>query len=238
MTRGHLQNFSKNQFKNFVAFVSGKPSSQLETQLISKLGQINPNIGTVRTFTQKQSEAKDHFITRVNSVQSSVRVGKLMVSRNHSDYPGVLLLNHILGGFFGSRLMKNIREEKGLTYGIHSSIHALMHGSYVVIGADVNKENRQLTIDEIRTEIARLRSDRIPEAELEIARNHFIGSLQSDMSTPFAHADKHKVISLFKLNHDYYQQLIQSLLALTQQDLLEIAQKHFQEESLLTASVG
>lgn len=238
INQAQLLNFNKNYFRNFLAFVSGKPSDQLKTQLITKLNLIEQNIGNTKTFSRKQSSTADHFTPKSNSVQTSIRVGKMLIARDHKDYPAVLLLNHILGGFFGSRLMKNIREEKGLTYGIHSSIHALKHDSYLVIGADVNKENRQLTIDEIKSELSRLQNEEIAENELEIARNHFIGSLQSDMSTSFAHADKHKVISLFNLQMDYYQQLIQSLSTLTSKNLSETAQIHFSEETLLTASVG
>lgn len=233
-----LLNFNKQYFKNFLAFVSGKPGEQLKSMLVDTLSQLQPNTIKQESYTQNQNHSADSFEPKANSVQTSIRTGRLMISRDHKDYPAVLLLNHILGGFFGSRLMKNIREEKGLTYGIHSSIHALKHNSYLVIGADVNKENREVTIDEIKKEIARLRMEPISENELETSRNHFIGSLQSDMSTPFAHADKHKVISLFNLQENYYQQLIHSLSTLTAQDLVKTAQKHFSDENLLTVSVG
>ncbi|MBX2970956.1 MAG: insulinase family protein [Cyclobacteriaceae bacterium] len=233
-----LLNFNKQHFKNFLAFVSGKPTEQLKSQLVDKLRQLHPNSIKQETLTRNQSLTTDSFEPKNNSVQTSIRTGKMMIARDHSDYPAVLLLNHILGGFFGSRLMKNIREEKGLTYGIHSSIHALKHDSYLAIGADVNKENREVTIDEIKKEIALLRMEPISENELETVRNHFIGSLQSDMSTPFAHADKHKVISLFNLQKDYYQQLIHSLSTLTKLNLLNTAQKHFSDENLVTVSVG
>lgn len=238
INQAQLLDFNKQYFKNFVAFVSGKPTEQLKSRLVDTFSQLQPVSIKQETFSRKQSAVADYFEPKSNSVQTSIRTGKILIARNHHDYPAVLLLNHILGGFFGSRLMKNIREEKGLTYGIHSSIHALKHDSYLVIGADVNKENRQITIDEIKKELALLRDEPIPENELETARNHFIGSLQSDMSTPFAHADKHKVISLFNLQQDYYQQLVQSFSTLTSQDLLSAAQKHFSDENLLTVSVG
>ncbi|MBX2967465.1 MAG: insulinase family protein [Cyclobacteriaceae bacterium] len=238
VTQQQLADFNKNYFRNFVAFVSGKPSEQLKALLIDKLATIKPNTIEQKTFSHHQSETLNHFLSKSNSVQTSIRVGKMIISRNHADYPAVLLLNHILGGFFGSRLMKNIREEKGLTYGIHSSIHALNHHSYLVIGTDVNKENRELTIEEIKRELLRLQNELIPEDELETARNHFIGGLQSDMNTPFAHADKHKITSLFNLPSNYYQNLIHVLSTCTPHDLLITAQKYFPEENLLTASVG
>jgi zinc protease len=154
------------------------------------------------------------------------------------DYFDVLLLNHIFGGYFGSRLMKNIREEKGLSYGIYSSIHTLQNDSYLVIGSDVNKENLELTFDEIRKELYRIRTEKINSDELETARNHFIGSLQSEITTPFAHADKLKNIILYNLPQNYYQNLIKRLDSLTSNDLLNTAEVYFNEESFYEVAVG
>ncbi len=156
----------------------------------------------------------------------------------HPDYPAILLLSHILGGFFGSRLMKNIREEKGLTYGIYASLHTQKHRRYMVIGADVNKENLELTFDEIRKELKRLRIEKIEAEELDVARNHFIGSLQSEMTTPFAHADKIKTSLIFNLPDDYYQKLILRLDALSADELMETGGKYFNEETFHEVAVG
>lgn len=172
------------------------------------------------------------------SVQSSLRVAKETIPRIHPDYPAVLFLNHILGGYFGSRLMKNIREDKGFTYGIHSSLHTLHHKSYLVMGADVNKENLEATFQEIRKELKQLQTEAIPDEELDVARNHFIGSLQSEMTTPFAHADKIKNILLFNLPEQFYQNLIHRVDQLTAEELVQIAQQYFNEESFFEVAVG
>src|SRR5690606_38390817 len=134
--------------------------------------------------------------------------GKRSVLRSHEDYVGILFTSHILGGYFGSRLMKNIREEKGLTYGISSSLHGMKHDSYLIIGADVNKENTDLTFDEIRKELKTLRTTLVSSDELETTRNHFIGGLQSEMTTPFAHAEKIKTIVLYGLKQTHYADMI------------------------------
>lgn len=172
------------------------------------------------------------------SIQSSLRVAKEAISRVHADYPAVLFLNHLLGGYFGSRLMKNIREDKGFTYGIHSSLHTLHHKSYFIIGADVNKENLEATFHEIRKEMNLLRTEAIGEEELDTARNHFIGSLQSEMTTPFAHADKIKNMLLFNLPDNFYQNLIRKVDQLTPDELQSIAQRYFTEDSFFEVAVG
>jgi predicted Zn-dependent peptidase len=165
-------------------------------------------------------------------------MGKRSVTRSHKDYVAVLFVSHILGGYFGSRLMKNIREEKGLTYGISASLHALKHDSYLVIGADVNKENTRLISEEIRTELRSLRTDFISSYELETARNHFIGSLQSEITTPFAHADKIKTIRLYGLPPDHYSSMIRIIEDMTPSEIARISEMHLHEDSFFETAVG
>src|SRR5690606_40381915 len=101
------------------------------------------------------------------SLQTSLRIGRKAISRTHPDFPALIFMNHILGGYFGSRLMKNIREDKGLTYGIHASIHIMARDSYLVIGTDVNKENAKVARSEVGKELDRLCSEEITSEELE-----------------------------------------------------------------------
>jgi predicted Zn-dependent peptidase len=134
--------------------------------------------------------------------------------------------------------MKNIREEKGLTYGISASIHGMKHDSYLVIGADVNKENTNLTFDEIRKELKTLRSTPISQDELETTRNHFIGSLQSEITTSFAHAEKIKTIELFNLQPDHYQRMIRLIDKMTPSDVAFVSEKYLHEDSFIEIAVG
>jgi predicted Zn-dependent peptidase len=134
--------------------------------------------------------------------------------------------------------MKNIREEKGLTYGIHASLNPLKNDGYFVIGADVNKENVEITIEEIRKELQRLRQEKISKDELITARNHFIGSLQSEITTPFAHADKLKTIYLFGLSSTYYQDMIRTVQQMNEDRFMEVSEKYFHESNLFELAVG
>ena len=134
--------------------------------------------------------------------------------------------------------MKNIREDKGLSYGISSSLHALKHDSYLMVGADVNRENMTLTFEEIGKELKRLRTEPIDAEELETARNHFTGSLQSEITTSFAHADKIKTILLYNLPGEHYQNMIRRIDAITADDLLHTASTYFKEDSFIEVAVG
>lgn len=233
-----LVDFHKQWLGNFRIICSGKITDAIVKQLSAIFGTITLTKSTQPLTFQPQSLAKHEAIPKADSIQASLRLGNKTVNRTHADYPALLLLNHIFGGYFGSRLMKNIREEKGLTYGIYSSITALKHESFISIGTDVNKENSALALQEIRHEMNDLCTTVIGASELEIARNHFIGSLQGEITTSFAHADKIKNLLLFSLPENYYQKLIDTVDALTANDLREVANRYLNPADFSTITVG
>lgn len=238
LTQQHLFDHYDHRLQDFTVFVSGKVEEAYE-QLIGDVFNgwtIRP--GDAVTRQAVEHEAQSTYIERANAVQSSLRFGRRSLVRTDPDYVEAIFVSHILGGYFGSRLMKNIREDKGLTYGIYSSIHALQHGSYLVIGADVNKENIRMAFDEIRKELNRLRTEEISPDELTTARNHFIGSLQGEITTPFAHADKLKTLFLYGLPDSYYHNMISRVQRILPGDILTIAQKHFNEADFIEVAAG
>lgn len=238
LERSHLIDFHKKYFRKLEVICSGKITGEIKENLSALVAGLMPSNDVTDQPIAPDPGPAVAYLEKDNTIQSSIRFGKPAISRTHQDYPALLLLNHIFGGYFGSRLMKNIREEKGLTYGIHSSITALKQHSYLSIGADVNKENRELVIQEIKNELLDIRSQLIKDSELETARNHFIGSLQSEISTPFAHADKIKNIMLYKLSPNYYSTLLEKIESLTALNLLETAQTHFDDKSFTIVAAG
>ncbi len=225
-------------FDRATLFVSGRVSDENIAFVDSTFGALKNYYVEPNNFSGAATAHNRAVVHKEGSVQSSIRFGKKAMSKLHGDYVDALFLNHILGGYFGSRLMKNIREDKGLSYGISSSLHALKNDSYLAIGADVNRENLDLAFQEIANELKRLRTEKVDDEELDIARNHFIGSLQLEITTSFAHADKVKNIVLFNLPSDYYQQMIDRINAITADDLLQVAGKYFVEDAFLEIAVG
>ena len=226
-------------FKAATIIVSGSVSQNHQEVIRDVFGSFlfNPLVqpqDSLETGAKPFRQVKE----KEGSVQSSIRIGKSSIGRSHADYGDVQFLNHILGGYFGSRLMKNIREEKGLSYGISSSLHTMLMGNYLTIGADVNRENLDMTFEEIHKELRRLREELITPNELETARNHFIGSLQLEITTSFAHADKIKNILLFNLPQDFYQLMITRVDQITAEDLLRVAALYFHEDSFMEVAVG
>lgn len=221
-----------------LVFVSGRIDAHSSELMLKNFAAYNQSTPVEEREHQVITGALDQYVEKEESVQSSVRLGKRSLLRPHPDYISILFVSHILGGYFGSRLMKNIREEKGLTYGISASIHGLCHDTYLVIGADVNKENKELTFDEIRKEIKILQTRMISTDELETTRNHFIGSLQSEMTTPFAHAEKIKTIELYGLRPDHYQNMISKIDSITPSGIAAISEEYFKEDSFIQVAVG
>ncbi|MEO7991869.1 MAG: pitrilysin family protein [Chryseolinea sp.] len=238
LSRDHLIDHFNTFFKDITLFVSGKITAENKQNIIQTLSVLPCSKQLDKMISLSDPGKTSQRVEKEGSIQSSIRMGKRIIDRKHPDYAHILLLNHILGGYFGSRLMKNIREEKGLTYGIYSSLNILKHNGFLVIGADVNKENLDLTFDEIRKELKRLRTEKINQEELDTARNHFIGSLQSEITTPFAHSDKIKNIVMFHLPDQYYQNLIHKIDGASFADLLRIANDYFSEDSFTEVAVG
>lgn len=221
-----------------LVFVSGRVTPENSEMLIKRIGSLRSGEKANPRSYESAAAAPDIRIEKQGSLQASLRVGGKSIRRRDPDYIRLLFATHILGGYFGSRLMKNIREEKGLTYGIHASLISMQHEGYLVIGADVNKENIELAFDEINKELRSLREIPVPADELETSRNHFIGSLQAEITTPFAHAEKIKTIKLFGLDEDYYQQLIHEIDSLDAEAVMATADRHFREDAFCRVAVG
>ena len=184
------------------------------------------------------SKGESIVINKEGTMQSSIRMGKQLMTRKHPDFFTMLLLNEILGGYFGSRLMKNIREEKGLTYGISSNLALFGQAGYFVIGTDVKREFTQQTIDEIHKEIKILQTELISGSELEVVKNYMVGSFAGSLNTPFDIIDRYKVIFSENLPLNFYRNYIPNIGQISDIMLLEAANKYLDINSLFEIVVG
>ena len=150
----------------------------------------------------------------------------------------MIVATEILGGYFGSRLMRNIREEKGFTYGISSSIVPMRQAGYWAIGTDVKKEFAQATLDEIQKEIHRLQTELVPENELETVKNYLAGEFAGSLNTPFEIADRVRLMVLEGLDVEFYSNYIQRLRVVTAEDIQRMANQYWQWEDLQQVIVG
>ncbi len=236
-----IQNHYRNCIKNasFKVFLAGQISEQdtaLATQILGQL-KVTDQINQFKhTITPDADGAI--LIEKEDSVQSSIRLGRILFTRTHPDYFAMLLTNEILGGYFGSRLMKNIREEKGFTYGISSHMVSLANEGYFMIGTDVKKEFTQQTLDEIQKEISKLQTELVGEEELQTVKNFMAGEMAGSLNTAFDVADRRKTILLDNLPTDFYDQYVVNIHATTAKQVMEMANKYLKIEDMIEVVVG
>ena len=178
------------------------------------------------------------FIEKEDAVQNAIRIGKRLFNRTHPDYPKLTVLNTILGGYFGSRLMTNIREEKGYTYGIGSGLVSLSQGGYFYISTDVGAAVYEDAIKEIYFEIVKLQEEKIPDTELSLVRNYLLGSFQRSIDGPFALAERFKSILLSGLDYDYFYNYLNVIKNISSEELQKLAQTYLLPSEMTQVIVG
>ncbi|MBA3681502.1 MAG: insulinase family protein [Bacteroidetes bacterium] len=191
--------------------------------------------GNILLQTTKQSK---HFIERPDAIQSAVKVGRLLFNKTNPDYFKFQVLNTILGGYFGSRLMANIREDKGYTYGIGSGLASFVNGGYFAISTEVGADVTKQTLEEIYKELNTLRTDLVSDNELETVRNYILGHFLRSVDGPFSLADKFKSIWEFGLGYDYFENYFNAVKTVTPKELRDLANKYLKEEDLIECVVG
>ena len=147
------------------------------------------------------------------------------------------VLNKYLGGYFGSRLMKIIREEKGLTYGIHSGIMHLRNTSFLQISGDVKLGAAEEVISLTKEEIVNLSEKQIPVSELETVKNYMLGEFQNEINTTFDLSTKYKMLHYGQLPSDWYESFLERIIAVTPDQLNAAAKTHFDVDQLHIVAV-
>ena len=239
--RADIINFYNKYIKEqpFTIFFSGQ-FENAHIELINKsLGSLKVNESSPEIpLDYPETTAKKLLIEKEGSLQSTIRIGRPMFTRKHSDYFPFVVTNAILGGYFGSRLMKNIREDKGFTYGISSSMIPMKTLGYFLIGTDVKGEFTQQTLDEITKEIEILRNELVSEDELTIVKNYIIGSVSGSINNAFDIADKYKMLIREELTKSYYENFIANINDVTAEDVKAMAIKYLNPADLTEIVVG
>ena len=189
-------------------------------------------------FKLAPSSEKTQRVTKKDAIQSAIRIGCLAIKMDHPDYHGMQVLNSILGGFFSSRLMTNIREEKGYTYGIGSSLVSFREAGYLVIATETDQAYMQDTIKEVFKELARLRNELIPAEELSRVRRYLLGEFIRDFDGPFAQAQAFRAVNDFGLDHSFYHRYYETVNSIDAIQLQALAQRYLQEDDFYTIIAG
>jgi predicted Zn-dependent peptidase len=164
-------------------------------------------------------------------VQGAIRLARPFPNRHHPDFIPAQLLNTVLGGFFGSRLMSNIREDKGYTYGIHSYLLNLQQESAWMISTEAGKEVTEATLSEVYKEMERLCSEPVSEDELLLVRNYMMGGLLGDLDGPFQLMGRWKNLILHGLDEQYFYKTIDTIKHVSAVELQELANRYLRPDA-------
>jgi zinc protease len=239
---GLLKKFHQKYYtpQNCRIVVAGKITNELIRLINETLGNKSwkNNPIQIRNLQSTTHPVKQHYIQRKDALQAAVRIGKEMFNRTHDDFLGMQVLNTVLGGYFGSRLMSNLREDKGFTYGIGSALISLQHsGSFFItgeVGADVA---RQATI-EIYKEIDRLRNDLVPATELSLVKSYMLGKFLRSVDGAFAMGDMFMSVMETGLDMSFYNRYTEVIRSISAVELRNLAQQYLDPATFHELIVG
>ncbi|QDW25438.1 insulinase family protein [Pedobacter sp. KBS0701] len=224
---------------NCTIIVSGKFDEASFNLLNDTFGKGWEKSDAVKNSFDFAATAKQNIYTeKPEALQSAIRIGQLAINRKHKDFSGLQILNTVLGGYFGSRLMNNIREDKGYTYGIGSGISSLQQAGYLFISTEVGADVCAAALTEIYKEIELLKNELIGEEELSLVRNYMLGSMLGSLENVFSHADKFKNIYFSGLDYDYYTRYIEKVKTVSAEELLALANKYLNTENFTEVVIG
>jgi predicted Zn-dependent peptidase len=247
LTRDALIDFHKNNYTSdrCTIVVSGKVPENMLELLESFFGDANwkdaaafANSIDLPLPNPVSDPQRVHTIEKEGAVQSAIRIGRVLFNKTHADYLGMQVLNALLGGYFGSRLMANIREDKGYTYGIGSGLVSMLGDGYFVISTEVGVEVTNAALKEIYYEIEKLQQELVSDDELELVRNYLIGVFLRSTDGPFAIGDRLKGILGYGLGYEYYERYVETIRTITPEALRDLANKYLKKEDLIELVVG
>ena len=235
-----LLNFHDAYYKNAAmkVYVAGLMPNNGEAILNEYLGTWKlKKASPVQEYSSKVQNDKIH-ITKEGALQSAIRIGRVCFNSHHRDYHQLKFLSVVLGGYFGSRLMSNIREDKGLTYGIGAICVHQEESGYFSISTEVKGEGTQLALQEIYFELRRLREELISDKELSLVKNYIIGQILNSADGPFAQASLLKNMHVQGVGFEFYESYMTLLDNIDAEALKDLANKYLKEEDLCEIVVG
>jgi len=213
-------------------FAAGKLPQDFEQILEVSLGdlRLHGQVPPVSYLTAPSTQKKSRVTNDASGVQGAIRIARPFPNRHHPDFKPAMVLNTLFGGFFGSRLMSNIREEKGYTYGIHSILENHLHESAWVISTEAGTDVCEATIAEVYKEMKILREELIDEEELLLVKNYMMGLTLGDLDGPFHVIARWKSLILNGLDDQFFYDYIQTVKTISAAQLQELSAKYLVPE--------
>ena len=217
----------------FRVFVSGLLDESVVSQIADQFGDLPVHRAHEDLRARPSLHRPIHkSIEGPQPHQASLRIGRQLFTREHPDFPGMYVLNTLLGGFFGSRLMRNIREKRGLTYHIYSSMDSFQHSGYFFVSTDMMPENIDLAREEIYREWEKLQKEPVAADELRMVKNYLMGLLMSQIDGPFNASDILKTCILEFGDTSYFSRLVSTIQSISPEDLMHLAQTYLRRDEM------
>lgn len=232
------------QKENYVSdvmelFYCGELSSEIDNHLEQVISHFNKSLSpNALHYTADPGSPAIRHHSIEQCAQISLKLGMRCIAKKHDDFYGLYLLNTILGDYFGSRLMKNLREDKGYTYDIHSTLDAQVHDGCFYISAELNPDQIENAIFHIKEEINKLRNIRIADDELDLVKNYICGNIMRHMDGPFQTMSFLKVLVTEYGSTDAFPKLLHSILETDSATLQQLAGKYLIPENMIQVTAG
>lgn len=229
-----IRSFYERYYRNgkCIMFAAGKFPANFAEQINKNFGDLpfRQDLQEVLYATVPAAEKKYRVENDPLGVQGAIRIARPFPNRHHPDFQKVMILNNLFGGFFGSRLMSNIREEKGYTYGITSYIQNHIHQTAWVISTEAGKDVCEATITEVYKEMEDLREDLVDDEELLLVKNYMMGTNLGDLDGPFQIIARWKNLILNNLDEKYFYTSMNTIKTVSAEELQALAQKYLVED--------
>ncbi len=242
ITLDQITEFHKTHYRREMAriFVAGQPGKDLITLLNHYFGETPKKHTSTEPLIPEvnPSDQKIKHLKKEGAMQTALRIGRPLFNKHHPDFISLQILNTILGGYFGSRLMTSVREEKGLTYGIGSVIMPLKHSGIWVINSEVAGESRDKAIEAILEEFRILQSELVPDSELSMVKRYMMGELLRNFDGPFSTADIYRTLQEYDMDFGFYDNMISTIRDISAEEIRDLAKKYLQPEVFRIVTAG
>ncbi len=218
------------QAKILMAGKVGKEETKLVNEIFGQYGLKSESVADDLFNAEVSPNRKLNIQNDPDGVQGAIRIGRQFPNRLHPDFPSLVVMNTLFGGYFGSRLMSNIREDKGYTYGIYSGMTPMTKDGLLVIQTEVGKDVVEAAIDEIYKEMDKMTNEKAADDELLLVKNYLLGNLLGDLDGPFSILQRWRTMILHGLEKDSFQRNIDIYKSITTQEVLDKAQKYLNKD--------
>lgn len=240
LCREHIEEHYRSRYsaENCIVVCSGAISDDV----LQRITHIASQIPASNTLTTIEFPPYDtHYNVRVQhdgAMQSSIRMGRLLFPRSHEEFVPMQVLSTLLGGYFGSRLMQNLREQNGYTYGVYSAMVNFQQTGYLAIATQVGTEVTEDALQQIAAEIDRLRTERVSEQELSLVKNIMAGEMMRILDGPFGIADVTTENILCGFDNRQIEANLSRIRNTTPDEILSLAQRYLAPEDIVTVVAG